>query len=142
MVETGRVTDWEASKLRAASEPDAFDSVMRGIRLRHVEAKLLAAVEDGRITQVDADANLASLRSGADLTEIRRVVRPSSSHPAASLSATAAALLATGHGPGRNPWWVNVILVVVVLGGIGNWRLRTVRSKRSRVDGSDRPGRS
>jgi hypothetical protein len=45
---------------------------------------------------------------------------------------TAAGLLAAeGHGPGRNPLWVNVILVVIVIGGLAAWRIRTVRKKPS-----------
>jgi hypothetical protein len=43
----------------------------------------------------------------------------------------AAALFAEGHGPGRNPWWVNVILVVALIGGVVVWRIRAARKQRS-----------
>ena len=49
------------------------------------------------------------------------------------ITVTAAGLFAAnGHGPGRNPWWVNVMLVVLVIGVLIAWRLRAARKKRSR----------
>ena len=47
------------------------------------------------------------------------------------MSALTAGLFAAGHGPGRNSWWVNLILVVLVIGGLIAWRIRAARKKRS-----------
>ena len=42
----------------------------------------------------------------------------------------AAGIVAEGHGPGRNPWWVNVILVVLLIAGLIAWRVRAARKRR------------
>jgi hypothetical protein len=52
----------------------------------------------------------------------------------------AVALFAEGHGPGRNPWWVNVILVVALIVGVVVWRIRAARKKRSTRRGDLRQG--
>ena len=64
MVENGRVTVGEVERLRAATDPEEFDAIIRGIRVRHAQAKLNAAVASGRVTQAVADANLAGLEDG------------------------------------------------------------------------------
>jgi len=48
MVETGRVTETEAARLRAATDSDEFDDAARDIRVRHAGAHLDAAVEGGQ----------------------------------------------------------------------------------------------
>ena len=47
-------------------------------------------------------------------------------------------MAAAGHGPGRNPTWVNVLLVVLVLVAVSAWRIRTVRSRRLSGKNSER----
>lgn len=47
------------------------------------------------------------------------------------LIAVTTSLAAEGHGPGRNPWWVNVILVAALAGGVVAWRIRVARRERS-----------
>ena len=47
------------------------------------------------------------------------------------MTALAAGLFAEGHGPGRNPWWVNLILIVLVIGGLIAWRVRAAHKRRS-----------
>ena len=75
MVESGRVTEGEASKLRASEDSDAFDETVRSIRERHAAPKLQAAVEGGHMTQEEADANLARIRQGDHLTSLRSQLR-------------------------------------------------------------------
>jgi hypothetical protein len=47
------------------------------------------------------------------------------------LVAVAAGVVAEGHGPGRNPWWVNVSLVLALAVGVVAWRIRVARRKRA-----------
>lgn len=47
------------------------------------------------------------------------------------MTVLAAGLFAEGHGPGRNPLWVNLVLVVLLIGGLIAWRVRAARKKRS-----------
>lgn len=64
MVASGRVSDKEAERLRAASDEDSFEAGIREIRARHAGAKLDAAVQAGQMTREEADANLERLRQG------------------------------------------------------------------------------
>lgn len=64
MVESGRVTAQEAEGLRTARGAAEFDDVVRGIRLRHATAKLETAVDDGSMSQEEADGFLERLRNG------------------------------------------------------------------------------
>ena len=64
MVVSGRLTKEEADRLCGADKPERFDSAIRGIRVRHARAKLPAAIEDGSLSQDDADVILNRLRSG------------------------------------------------------------------------------
>jgi hypothetical protein len=64
MVASGRVTEEEAVRLRAASSSAEFDAAVREIRVRHATPKLVAAVEGGTMTQADADTALEQLRAG------------------------------------------------------------------------------
>jgi SAM-dependent methyltransferase len=63
MVAAGRITKEEAERLRSA-EPSMRDDIVREIRLRHARAKLGPAVEDGRVTQAEADDIVGHVASG------------------------------------------------------------------------------
>ncbi len=71
MVASGRVTETEAARLRAAAEPDQFDEAVRGIRVRHAAARLEAAVEGGQMTQEEAAGYLERLRKGEHPRSLR-----------------------------------------------------------------------
>jgi len=72
MVESGRVTQDEAVRLRAArGDAEAFDSVATEIRVRHATPKLMAAVERGKMTQTEADIALEQLRAGEHPRSLR-----------------------------------------------------------------------
>ena len=75
MVEKGRLTRAEADRLRAANEPSAFDTALRSVRMRHANSKLAAAIEDGSVSQQDADAILDRLGKGEHSSAIRAHLR-------------------------------------------------------------------
>ncbi len=78
MVESGRLTDEEADRIRAAGERKEFDDVVRNIRVRHAETSLSSAVADGSLTQGEADDFLGRLRNGDHSPSLRvrlRVLR-------------------------------------------------------------------
>lgn len=84
MVAAGRVTKVEAERLRAAAKPGDFDDAARDIRRRHVTAKVDAAVEDGSLSNQEAEAILERLQNGEDprfLRGLRRRLRPSAFPP-------------------------------------------------------------
>jgi len=74
MVATGRVTQQEAAGLRAAAGPGEFDDMVQGIRVRHATARLGAAVEEGSMSQADADGLLVRLKNGEHPTALRAQV--------------------------------------------------------------------
>ena len=74
-VESGRLTAEEADRLRAASEPDEFETVVRLIRVRHAGTRLAGAVEDGSVSREAADAFLDRLRTGEHSRAIRGHLR-------------------------------------------------------------------
>jgi len=71
MIGSGRVTEDEAGRLRAADGPAEFDDVVRDIRVRHATARLDAAVDDGGMSREEADGFLARLRNGEHPHELR-----------------------------------------------------------------------
>ncbi len=71
MVESGRVTEQEADRLRAARGTDEFDEVVRGISLRHAETRLESAVADGSMTREEADGFSERLRNGEHPRSLR-----------------------------------------------------------------------
>jgi hypothetical protein len=82
MVKSGRATEQEAGRLRAARGPDEFDDVVRDIRVRHARTRLDAAIKDGDLSQAEADGLFERLSKGehpravrADLVKIRRRLR-------------------------------------------------------------------
>src|SRR6266498_1736095 len=75
LVEAGRVTDEEAERLRVAAASGELDEGVRQIRLGHARATIGAAVEDGRLTQDEADASLERLHNGEDPRFLRGLRR-------------------------------------------------------------------
>jgi hypothetical protein len=72
MVASGRVTEDEAARLRAAEgDAEAFDAAAREIRVRHATPKLVAAVQGGKMTQGEADTVLEQLRAGEHSRSLR-----------------------------------------------------------------------
>jgi len=82
LVETGRVTEAEAARLRAASGPAEFERVVAGLRERHAGEKLSAAVTGGHMTQEEADASMERLKRGEHPRGLRAHLRRS--HPGSS----------------------------------------------------------
>jgi hypothetical protein len=75
MVESGRVSDGEAKRLRAAGTPGEFDETVRDIRLRHAGTRLNSAVADGTMPQEEADGLLERLRKGGHSRSLRARLR-------------------------------------------------------------------
>lgn len=92
-VGSGRVTEQEAGRLRAAGGPGEFDQAVRDIRVRHAGARLDAAVADGSMSLAEADDLLERLRNGEHPRSLRahlhglrpgvrsRTVAPGSARP-------------------------------------------------------------
>jgi hypothetical protein len=75
MVKKQQMTEDEASRLRAASAPAEFESVIREIRARHAGAKMDAAIKDGTMTQQEADDILLSIKNGEHSRSLRSHLR-------------------------------------------------------------------
>jgi polyhydroxyalkanoate synthesis regulator phasin len=75
MVASGRITQEEAARVRAAEESGEFDVAVREIRLRHARARLDQVVEDGRVTKAEADALRERLNKGDDPRIVRSLGR-------------------------------------------------------------------
>jgi polyhydroxyalkanoate synthesis regulator phasin len=75
MVESGQVTDQEAERLRAAGEPGEFDHAVVDMRVRHAASRLSPAVQDGSLTQEEADGFLERLRTGEHPRSLRAQLR-------------------------------------------------------------------
>ena len=75
MVGSGRITGQEAERMRAAGSPGEVDEVVREISLRHAGTKLNAAVDDDRLTKVEADGFLDRLRAGEPLKSLQAELR-------------------------------------------------------------------
>jgi polyhydroxyalkanoate synthesis regulator phasin len=71
LLASGQVTEEEAARLQAALEHGGRDEVVRDIRVRHAEAALAGAVQDGRMTQQEADGYLDRLRAGEHSRSLR-----------------------------------------------------------------------
>ena len=63
MVQAGRLTEDEAERLRRA-DPSRRDDIIREIRLRHAQAKLHTALEEGRMTQTEVEDVLDKVANG------------------------------------------------------------------------------
>jgi hypothetical protein len=75
MVASGRVTESEAQRLRAAADESEFNQAARDIRVRHAGLTLDAAVADGSLTRADADAFLGRLVDGEHGRSLRASLR-------------------------------------------------------------------
>jgi polyhydroxyalkanoate synthesis regulator phasin len=75
MVASGRVTENEAARLRAATGSDEFDNAARDIRVRHAREHLNAAVEGGQMTEEEANAHLEGLKRGEHSRSLRAQLR-------------------------------------------------------------------
>ena len=64
MVASGRITDAEATRLRATEGTAAFDAVVGEIRARHAGTHMEAAIAEGEMSQKEADGYLERLRRG------------------------------------------------------------------------------
>ncbi|MEO8899637.1 MAG: hypothetical protein ABI352_02195 [Candidatus Dormibacter sp.] len=71
MMASGRVTETEAARLRAAADEVQFDEAVRSIRVRHAGARLDAVVEGGQMTQEEAAGYLERLRKGEHPRSLR-----------------------------------------------------------------------
>ena len=58
MVESGRITEDEAARLRTAQGTPEMDLVMGGIRARHASPHIESAVRAGDMTEEEADHQL------------------------------------------------------------------------------------
>lgn len=74
LVASGRLTEGEAERLRTADDPDAFNAVLREIRVRHARATLEAAVDGGQMTRTEADEVLERMSRGEHGPSLRRHV--------------------------------------------------------------------
>lgn len=75
MVRAGRISPEEAEQVRAAGTSGDPHEVVGEIRLRHARAAVAAAVEDGRLTQDQADSMIEQVKDGElprFLRELRR----------------------------------------------------------------------
>ena len=75
MVASGRITEEEAGRLRAAEGSAAFEEVLAAIRARHAQGHTDAAVAEGRISPAEADGLLARVRSGEHSKELRSDIK-------------------------------------------------------------------
>ncbi len=71
MVSSGRITDAEAARLRAADGRDAFDQVVNEIRTRHASAHMAQSVADGQITEKESAGYLEQIRHGGHPKDLR-----------------------------------------------------------------------
>lgn len=71
MVSQGRMTEAEAEALRETDDPNAFEILIRRLRVRHVTVALSAAVEAGHMSQSEADENLQRLSDGEHPRSLR-----------------------------------------------------------------------
>jgi hypothetical protein len=75
MVASGRLTEDEAQRLRAAAGPSEFNNAVRDIRLRHAGMKLDAAVADGSLDRPEAERLLDRLKQGEHGRSLRAYLR-------------------------------------------------------------------
>jgi hypothetical protein len=75
MVRSGQITAEEATDLRAATDADDYQAAVVRIRTRHARARLDAAVEAGKMTHAEANANLEQLQTGEHPRGLRAHLR-------------------------------------------------------------------
>jgi hypothetical protein len=71
MVASGRVTADEAARLRAAGGPEAFETVVTEIRLRHAQAHMEPAVATRQLSAEEAEHYAERIRHGEHPTGLR-----------------------------------------------------------------------
>jgi hypothetical protein len=64
MVKSGKATETEAARIRAAVGPHEFDDAVTAIRVRHASSSLNAAVDNGQMAREEADAYLERVKKG------------------------------------------------------------------------------
>jgi polyhydroxyalkanoate synthesis regulator phasin len=64
MMKSGRITDEEATRLRATEGSAEFDQTVGEIRARHAGAHMEESVAAGQMSQEEADCYLERLRGG------------------------------------------------------------------------------
>ena len=64
MVASGRITEDEATDLRAATGTEQFQRAVGAIQARHAGEHMESAIAAGEMTQAEADAYLDRLRRG------------------------------------------------------------------------------
>ena len=75
MVESGRITEEEAARLRATEGTPDFDAAVGEIRARHASAHMETAIAEGEMGQEEADAYLKRLKSGEHPQGLRARLR-------------------------------------------------------------------
>jgi polyhydroxyalkanoate synthesis regulator phasin len=75
MVAAGRITDDEATRLRATVGTADFDDVLAGVRARHAQVHTDEAVAVGRLSSDEADGLLERVRGGEHSSELRRHIK-------------------------------------------------------------------
>jgi hypothetical protein len=75
MLESGRITEPQAARLREAGDADEVEDVIRDIRATHAGTALSAAVQGGRLSQDEADGYLQRLRNGEHSSSLRARLR-------------------------------------------------------------------
>jgi len=75
MVRSGRITEEEAERLRAAEGTPDFDAAVAAIRTRHAGPRIDAAVADGAMSQEQADGYLEHIRKGEHPRGLRAMLR-------------------------------------------------------------------
>jgi hypothetical protein len=75
MMASGRITEEEATQLRAAEGTPEFDAAVGSIRARHAGAHMEAAVAEGDMSREEADGFLALLRRGEHPQGLRARLR-------------------------------------------------------------------
>ena len=75
MVQTGRMTEDEAQRIRDAGGTPEFEEAVLNVRVRHASEQLDAAVADGEMTRAEADGQLQRLRDGEHPKGLRARLR-------------------------------------------------------------------
>lgn len=75
MVQSGRVTEDEARRIRAAQGTPQFDEAVLDVRVRHASEHLDAAVASGEMSREEADGQLQRLREGEHPKGLRARLR-------------------------------------------------------------------
>jgi len=75
MVASGRITPDEAARLRATAGTSEFDAAVAAIRARHAQAHTDRAVEEGRMSEDEADGYLERVRDGEHSRELRAHIK-------------------------------------------------------------------